>query len=66
MNRVQGDSLKEVAQEVRKEIEEESMGMEIRCPNQMQTDPDPLGVTPGPTKGPSSKPAGEIQEMECS
>ena len=66
MNRVWGDSLKEVAQEVQKEMEEEGMGMETRCPDQMQTDPDPFGETPGPTTEPSSKPAGEPQEMELS
>ena len=64
MNRVRGDSLKEVAQEVRKEAEEESTETETRCPDQMQTDPDPFWETPGPTMGPSSEPTGETQEME--
>ena len=35
VNKVQGDSLKEVAKEVRKEMEEESSGTEITCPDQM-------------------------------
>ena len=56
--------MKEVAQEVRKETEEESTGTEIRCPNQMQTDPDPFGETPSTTTGPSSELAGETPEME--
>ena len=34
------------------------MGTEIRCPDQMQTDPDPFVETPGSTTEPSSKPAG--------
>ena len=46
VNKVQGNFLKEVAQEVRKETEEESSGTEITCPDQMQTDSDPFVETP--------------------
>ena len=47
MNKVQGSSLEEVAQEVRKEVKDESHGMEAICPDQMHTDPDPFVETPG-------------------
>ena len=53
-------------QEVRREVEEEDTGTETRCPNQIQTDPDPFVETPGPTTEPFSEPEGETQEMELS
>ena len=66
VNRVQGDSLREAAQKVRREEEEEDTGTETRCPNQIQADPDPFVETTGPTTEPFSEPEGETQEMELS
>ena len=57
VNKVQGSSLEEAAQEVREEAKEESPGMEATCPNHMQIDLDPFVETPG-------EPKGGTQEME--
>ena len=69
MNRARGDLLREAEQESRRE--DVSTGGDVtepesRCPDKVQTNLDPFGETSGPTREPSSEPAGETQEMELS
>ena len=61
MNQVRGHSLREEEQEAQREDMStggDGIELELRCPDQVQTNPDPFGETPSPTTKPFSEPAG--------
>ena len=64
MNKAQGSSLEEAAQQVREEAKEAQP--ETVCPGQMQTDPAPFPEAPASNTEPSSEAKGETLGMELS